>query len=477
MESARKIAKNTTILFLSQVISFILIFFYTIYIARYLGAEGYGVFTFALAFSGIFSIMTDLGLSTLTVREVARDKKLASKYLGNAFLIKLILSFFTFVIIAIVINMIEYSQEIIYVVYFISMSTILISLNGIFYSIFQAYEKLEYQSLGQIVSSLTMFLGVWVGIFLGFDVVGFSLLFLFSNFIVLVYTIIISAWKFLIPKIEYDNHFWKSILIESLPFGLTGISVVIYTFIDSIMLTIIQGTEVVGWYNAAYKLVLFLLFIPSTINIAVFPAMSKLHISSLDSLRLINEKYFKFMIIIGIPICFGISILADRIILLIFGIEYIPSIFALQILVWTIAFTFARASFVKLLEATDKQIILSKITWITVIVNILLNLALIPNFSFIGASIATVLTEIVLIGMIFKVSFKFGYGINFKLIIHNLIKILLASLIMCLFLIYFKNLNLLFLGVFSTFLYFLVLYFIRGIDDKDLLILKQIFKK
>ena len=53
------------------------------YTARYLGAEGFGILSFALAFTGIFGVFTNLGLSTLTVREVARDKSLASKYLGN----------------------------------------------------------------------------------------------------------------------------------------------------------------------------------------------------------------------------------------------------------------------------------------------------------------------------------------------------------------------------------------------------------
>ena len=78
----QRIAKNTIFLFIAQIVNYILTFFYTIYIARYLGAEGFGILSFAIAFAGIFSIFADLGLGTLTFREVSRYKSLENKYLG-----------------------------------------------------------------------------------------------------------------------------------------------------------------------------------------------------------------------------------------------------------------------------------------------------------------------------------------------------------------------------------------------------------
>lgn len=474
MSITRKIAKNTSILFLSQVISYILVFFYTIYIARYLGAEGYGVLSFALAFSGIFSIITDLGLSTLTVREVARDKTLANKYLGNILIIKLILSFLVLLIIFLAINLIGYSEETIKVVYFVSISVILTSISGIFYSIFQAYEKMEYQALGQIMTSLIIFSGVLAVIYYEFNVIAVSFLFFASSTFILIYTLIIYFNKFSIPKFEFNKQFWHNSIKESLPFGLTGISGMIYTYIDSVMLSIIQGNEYVGWYNASYRIVLFLLFIPGTINIAIFPSMAKFHVSSPDSLRLMNEKYFKFMIMIGIPIAIAFTILADRIILLLFGNGYGPSIIVLQILIWTIVFTFAGAGFVRLLEATNKQLLMTKISVLSVLVNFLLNLILIPKFSLIGASIATVFTEIVLITGVFRVSYNYGYGIPLKNIFNDLYKIIISSLLMGIFILYMQNLNLLILIFLAIITYFSVLYILKGIDEKDIYILKKI---
>ena len=96
----------------------------------------------------------------MIVREVARNKYLAKKYINNIILIKIILALLTFFIIIISINLLGYPQETITVVYFISLSFIFTSFFGIFYSIFQAFEKMEYQSLGQIFSSVIMFIGV-----------------------------------------------------------------------------------------------------------------------------------------------------------------------------------------------------------------------------------------------------------------------------------------------------------------------------
>jgi len=92
MNTIQRIAKNIRVLLVSQIASYILGFFFVMYTARYLGTEGFGILSFALASIGILWCFSDLGLNTLTVREVARDKSLASKYLGNIAVMKVILT-------------------------------------------------------------------------------------------------------------------------------------------------------------------------------------------------------------------------------------------------------------------------------------------------------------------------------------------------------------------------------------------------
>lgn len=476
MSNLRRIAKNTALLFIAQVVTYILTFFYTIYIARFLGAEGFGILAFALAFAGIFSIFADLGLNTLIVREVSRNKSHEKKFLGNIVLIKIVFAITTFLAALMIINLMNYAENVINVVYIILLATLFFGISGIFNSIFQAHEKIKYMALGLIINSFLMFVGVLFALYYKFDVMGFAFIYLFANGIFLVYSIIICLWKFFIPEIEFNWNFWKFTIKEALPFGLTGISLMVYTYIDSVMLSLIHGNEVVGWYNAAYRLIIILMYVPGIINITIFPSMSKFYISSKDLLQSIKEKYFKMMIIIGIPTAAAVTILADQIILLIFGTNYLPSIIALQIIVWTIIFTFSGAAFIKLLEATNKQLIVTKISIMCVIANILLNLVLIPRFSYIGASISTVLTEMILVGSVIVISYKIGYGIYSKRAVFDILKVIIATLIMSGFIIYFKILNLL-LIISAVLIYIFTLYLIKGIDEEDINIFKEIINK
>jgi O-antigen/teichoic acid export membrane protein len=476
MNTVQKIAKNTIVLIAATIISRVLGFFYVMYIARYLGAEGFGILSFALAFTGIFGVFTDLGLGPLTVREVARDKSLAKKYLNNISVMKIILVTITFALIAIAINLLDYPEQTIKTVYLISLSVVFNSFTGMFYSIFRAFEKMEYQSLGQILNSILMLVGVLFAISQRFSVIGFASLYFMISVVALVYSFVISICKFVKPKMEVDWNFWGPTIKEALPFGLTGISGMLYTYTDTIMLSLMKGDEVVGWYNAAYKLMLILLFIPGVINMAIFPSMSRFYISSKNSLKLMYEKYFKFMFMIGIPIGIGTTLLADRIILLIFGIGYTQSIIALQVLIWTMVLTFTGAAFVELFESINRQIVITKISGICVIVNILLNLFLIPKFSYVGASVATLITEIILVGSIFIFAYKFGYGIQGKKVVKNISKVIIASVVIGAFLWYFKSLNLFILITLAILFYLIMIYLIKGINYEDVQIFKRIIK-
>lgn len=477
MNTVQRIARNTTIFLISQIGNYIISFFTLIYIARYLGAEGFGILSLALALSGIFVILTDLGLNTLTTREVARNKSLANKYIFNNVLIKVLLGFLTVLLITLTTKIINYPQDVINVIYIITLSLIVGSFSGILYSIFQALEKIEYQSIGQVLNSILLFIGVILAIHYGFEVIGFAIIYLITSIFILAYSVIILIWKFFLPKYDLDLNFWKSTLKEALPFGLTGITGMIYTYIDSVILSIIQGNQVVGWYSAAYTITLVLLFIPNAVNIAIFPLMSRLYDSTDHiSLKLIYERYFKYMIIIGIPIGTGTTILANNIVSLIFGPSYIQSVIVLQIIVWGIVFTFAGAAFIKLFESINKQMIITKLSATCMILNIILNLALIPKFSYIGASISTLITEIILVSSIFWVSYKIDYKISKIKILAILSKVIFASLIMGIFILCFKNLNLIVLIVLAALLYLITLYAIKGIDKEDIYLLKEVVR-
>jgi len=484
MNTIQRIAKNTGMLFVAQVGGHVLSFLYMMYTVRYLGPANFGILAFALAFTGIFGVLTDFGLSPLTVREVARGKSLTSKYLANISGMKIILATITFGLIALTINLLNYPRQTIEVVYLIALSIILGAFTQMFNSVFQAHEKMEYQSLGQILNSTLMLGGVIFAMKWNFSVVGFALLYFLIGVVILAYSIGILRIKFsevflewLQRKIEINWSFWKTTIKEALPFGLALTFVMIFYWISSVMLSLMKGDTVVGWYNAAYRMVLILLFIPHSFIAAIYPVMSKFYVTSRDSLTLSFEKSFRYLIILGIPIGIGTTLLAKRLILLIFGTEYMNSISALQILVWSSVLIFMTIPFGNLLNCLNKQAVVTKITGICVLVNVVSNLILIPKYSLIGASIATVLTEFASLMLCLIYGLKIGYPILNKEVAIIVSKILIASIMMGFFVISFTHLALFVLLPLAGLLYFAGLYLIRVIDKKDIDLVRRIVQR
>ncbi|MBT9139115.1 MAG: Lipopolysaccharide biosynthesis protein WzxC [Syntrophomonadaceae bacterium] len=479
MSTVQRIAKNTTVLLVAQIASYFLAFFYMMHTARYLGAAGFGILSFALAFTGIFGVFGDLGLGPLTVREVARDKSLTSKYLANVSLMKIILVTITFGLIALTINLMGYPEETIKVVYLLGLSIIFTAFTQMFYSIFQAFERMEYQGIGQMLNAALMLGGVILAIKLGFSIIGFASLYAIASIITLVYSFIVMRLEFSNPAVasatrvmELDWRFWKPTIKKALPFGLTGVFVMIYYYIDSVMLSLMKGDEVVGWYNAAYRLILIPLLIPIAFNSALFPVMSRFFISSKAALQFTYQRYFKYMVLLSIPIGIGATLLADRLILLIFGGEFAPSIIALQILIWSSVFIFMSSPFGRLLESLNKQIVVTKIVGICAVLNVILNLIFIPKYSYVAASATTVATEFTSLALCFIWSRKIGYTIAGEKLVGIFSRVLGASAVMGVFIVLFQDLTLLALIPSAALLYFMVLYIIRGIDKEDIALLE-----
>lgn len=240
-----------------------------------------------------------------------------------------------------------------------------------------------------------------------------------------------------------------------------------------ISLIISNPNEVMGWYNAAYRLVFVLSFIPTTFLMAIYPIMSKCYLSTDDSLKFMFERSFKYLLIISIPIGVGVTSLAGKIILFSYGVAYAPSTIALQILVWSEVLIFLNSAFGNLLSSINRQVVVAKQTMITSILNILLNMVLISKYSYIGASVATVITNCFAFILLFVFVSRSGYPLPNKTV-SDLSKVLAASFIMYLFIEYFKETNLILLIILSAILYFITIYLLKIMDDNDMQLLKKL---
>lgn len=477
MSNVQRIARNTTLLLLSNIAGFVLGFFFTMYVARYLAAEGFGVLSFALAFTAIFGVLTDIGLQTFMIREIARDKALAPKYLGNIAVLKIFLGIITFGLIALTANLLHYPVETVRVIYLIGLAVVLGAFSTMFYGVFRAYERMEFEALGGALGGALLLGGALWGIHHNYSVVGFAWVYFAATIIMLAYCFVVSAWRFTMPRIELDLSFWKDALKQAWPFALSGVFLTIYLWIDSVMLSAMKGNEAVGWYNAAYRLILILSFIPTSYFGAVFPIMSRLHITSQEFLRFTHERSLKYMLILGVPIGVGTTILAEKIILLIFGSDYYPSVIPLQILIWSTVFSFISGVFANLFQSVNRQMILAWVLGSAAILKVVLNLALIPGHSYTGASMATLATGFIALAVSIIWASRIGHGISIRNTMYIIIRVSVASAVMSVFIIYLKYFYILAVIPLAALLYVAVLYTIGGIDNEDRVLIRQIMGK
>lgn len=461
MNTIQKIAKNISFLFISQVISYIFGFFYVIYTARYLGSAGYGILSLSLSLTGIFGLLADLGLSTLITRELSRDHSLTSKYLVNVVTIKVLLSLVTFFIIFIIVNLFNFPQETVNVVSLMTIAYILTSFSSMFYSIFQAHERMELQSLGQILSNFLTFIGVLIVIYLNLNIYYISLVYLVSSLIVLVYSFSIYINYYNLNDIKIELNICKFLILQALPLSLFIILSTLAFKIDTLMLSVLKGNDAVGLYSAPYRLIEFFNLVPVIVTTSIFPIFSRFYVSSQNSLKQSYVISFKYLMILSIPIAVGTTLLADQIVLFLFGNSFIQSINALKILIWVVPFIFLIYLLNMMLISINKQNIALKINLLAVILNITLNLIIIPKFSFIGASVVTLVNEVFLFTVPFYYISKFVGNVNLHRV---LIKSLIASAIMAIFIVYI-DLNLFLEVSIAASIYLIVLILLKTFEE------------
>jgi O-antigen/teichoic acid export membrane protein len=408
-ECMKKLLKNTGFLFISKLISAIFTLSYTIYLARYLGPSDYGVIAYVLAFVGLITVVTDMGLYPLTIREIAKNKDLTEKFLGNTLSIKLLLCLITIIVIfAYVYTTTNFTEEymcwkLIYVTVMVTIYLLLKSYNDLFYAIYQGFEKITYVGIGYILINSIIFLWIIAGSFMSFDVTGMAWGFAIAGIISFLYNLAILSKKFFKPRLYFDIQTWDYIFREAVYFGFLIIFASISYKIDSIMIGYMGGEYLVGLYNAPYKVIEGLNYLIPTVIFAIsYPIMSK-HFSNLDNLKNVYVAVFKSSLFLGLFISILVTIFAKYIILLLYGTDYVGSILVLKILIWSFFIICLNYPTHGILNAMGKQKLVARISFIGTLINVFLNALLIPKYGIYGASITTVITGFI----IFLLSYYF----------------------------------------------------------------------
>ena len=470
MNQVQKIAKNSIVLTLANIVSLLLFLVLSIFIARKLGVLEFGKWSFAHSFAYMFAVITQLGLSLLLIRDIAADKEKLKDYFYNGLVIKTLADVFVFALIVIIINLLGYPSDTKLVVYIIGAAIIFDSMSRYFYSIFRAFERMEFEAFLFVLTALIISIFGLTVLFLGYSIIQIALVVLIAHIINFFLGFYIVKKKFLINHFQFSYKVSKNILKKALPFF--GIVILGRYLIDIniVMLSIMEGNEAVGFYSAAYKLIIglgiLLLFIDS-----VFPVLSKFYKTSKQSLFLTYKKAFKYSYILLLPISIGTYMLADKIIFLIYGDQYINSVIILKIIAFYFLFFSLIGIFNTLLMAIHRTGTSLKINAFSVVLLTISNYIFISNWGYKGLA----MSNLIVMFITFIVSFIYISNKFCKISFSIFYKPLFPALMMGAVIYILESMNLFLIIFVSMVVYFVGLFLTRTFTDEDYRLIRKCF--
>lgn len=398
-----RLAKNTTYLTVASIGQKIVAFVYFALIARIVGVEWTGTYFLALSVVVMIGVLADFGLTPVLVREIAKNPERKQSLLSSVLGIKVVFSIIAAIVVVIVANAFGYDETTRLLMYVAIAVMILDTIHLTLYGAFRGLHILKYESIGIFVGMVITML------------VGVASLLIEPNLTILIVALICgSTWNVLYVgnrlvsrgirpwKLSWSSSTTKKLLGIALPFALAAIFVKIYSTVDTMLLAHYIDEAAVGLYSIAYKLTYAFQFLPLAFVAALYPAFSSL-ISKKDSRGLMKtfEQSMWYMLIIAVPVVLGLFSTADLVVPLVYGSDFIGSILPLQALVFVLLFIFADYPLGSLLNADDRQVTKTVIVGLTMVVNIIANLVLIPMYGVLGASIAALIS----FAFLFVVSF------------------------------------------------------------------------
>lgn len=400
--TVQRVAKNSFAPMATSLVNKVIDIAFAMLVLRILGPENVGKYLFASIVYAYFEIFTNFGLTTLTQREVAKDQSQSNRYLSNSLLLRLGLVLLAAPVISAFLyfwrTLFGLDRDTTLAIILLAIALVPGNVAAAFSSLFLAHEKMEYPA---IVTVATTLLKVTLGasaLLLGWGIVGLASVSVVTNFATSVVFAILVTKVLLRPRIEIDARLAKGMLGISWPLMINQLLATMFFRIDVPILQSVRGDREVGYYGTAYKFIDGLNIIPSSFTIALFPVLSRYADSAKDAFIRAYTLALRFLLLLSIPIAVATTFLAEPIILLFGGSEYVPhSVIALQVLIWFLPFSYVNSLTQYVLIAINQQRFITISFIVATSFNIASNLALIPRYGYVGAAVVTILSEIMLL--------------------------------------------------------------------------------
>lgn len=496
-DSLKLLAKGSIIFFIGMVVSKIATYLYNFITVRTFGQETYGLFSLTLMVSGLFLAFFSFGLQSGILRYISfyrgKDEKEKINYIIHFSLrLTLLLSIIGGVLLfsfsdIISINIFHNAGLSIFLKLF-SIFIPLSLISGIFHTILRSYEIIGWYSfIGNILLTSVQLILLIVFASLNLKnnaiifsyILGMSVMF-FSAFLVCKYKLP-GIFKRSSLKKDIKKNLTKELLSYSWPIMFMGLIVSVFSYIDSFSIGYFRTISEVGLYNIAVPISLFLQVVPLLFLQLFFPIITKEYSKgNINLIKDLSKQISKWIFILNLPLLAILILFPGAVISLLFGPEFVPASFALRFLSIGIFFYALFSVSDNLLSMAGKSRTSLRNFGISTVVNIVLNVLLVPKLGIIGAAISN-MSGYTLWAVLSLVSAKkFVRIIPLK---KGMIKILLIALFSSLVLLFIRSvfklnkLTIILSGTFFILLYFFLILITKSFDENDFTVLKEFKNK
>lgn len=405
-EGFRRYGANTAWLMGEKILRMFIGLFVGIWIARYLGPEQFGLLSYAQSFVFLFTAVATLGLDSIVVRELVRDQSQRDILLGTAFTLKFAGSIVILPLLWVGVQFTSNDNYTNLLIFIIASATIFQSFNVIdFY-----YQSTVMSKYVAFSNTITLAISSLVKIYLILSqasLLAFAFVGVFDALILalgMIYFYLIKT-KYSLRQWKFNSKLAKRLLQDSFPLLIGGICFVTFSNVDVIMLKHYTSDIEVGLYAAAYRISSLWYFLPGLVLSSLVPAIIKVKTDT--------KQYEKRTILLttllvwlAIIIALVITIFPDRVLSLTYGDDYLKSIESLIILIWVNVFIFFNSAwnYWKIIEGKERLILYFHS--LVAILNILMNLYLIPKFGSYGAALSIIISLILVLMLFFIIDSK-----------------------------------------------------------------------
>jgi O-antigen/teichoic acid export membrane protein len=404
--SSKTIFKNIGALLGSQAVTWILALLLTIFLPRYLGATAVGQFHLGISIWAIMGVFISFGMDIFLIKAIARDPAKTPELLGTTLVVRGLFSILSFGIVTLYVHLVQYSIETVYIIYLVGLAQLIWQWVAACEAVLQGLETMEQISIAGIVGKLINTCVVIAVLLLGYGVYVVSFVGISAGLVNLLLLLAFLGRRYNF-RISIAPRQGLAMLRSSVSYLTVALALVFYNQVDVIIISFLVDEQTIGWYSASDRLFSTLLFVPTIIIIAIFPMLARTHADDPAAMPRIMRRNFDLMFMISVPIGLGLLIIADPLVVLLFGAEFAPSGPVLALMGIVLIFTYLNILLGRFMLAMDRQNIWTVVLIGATLLTIPLDLLFIPwcrqmfANGAIGGALSYVITEVgmVLVGL------------------------------------------------------------------------------